>query len=330
MKISRRWLEAFLRRPLDAKDVAARLGMLGAPVDGIESLGGDLSPFVVALVTEVRPHPNADKLRVTTVDDGSGTLSQVVCGAPNVTAGHKYPFARLGTVMPGGLLIEKRKLRGEASEGMLCSARELGLGQDQDGLMTLDTDAAPGTPLLDVLDAGDERLDVDVTPNRPDLMGHKGVARELAASYHIPFRLPEIPDADESDLPPPVRFGDEATVGGIRLAITDRGCGRFLGAVIRDVRIGPSPAWLRQRLDGAGVRSINNVVDVTNYVMLELNQPMHAYDAATLRGPAIVVRAAHDGETLVTLDGTTRALATGTLVIADAERVIGIAGVMGG
>ena len=330
MKISRRWLEAFLRRPLDAKDVAARLGMLGAPVDGIESLGGDLSPFVVALGTEVRPHPNADKLRVTTVDDGSGTLSQVVCGAPNVTAGHKYPFARLGTVMPGGLLIEKRKLRGEASEGMLCSARELGLGQDHDGLMTLDTEAAPGTPLLDVLDAGDERLDVDVTPNRPDLMGHKGVARELAASYHIPFRLPEIPDADESDLPPPVRFGDEATVGGIRLAITDRGCGRFLGAVIRDVRIGPSPAWLQQRLEGAGVRSINNVVDVTNYVMLELNQPMHAYDAATLRGPAIVVRAAHDGETLVTLDGTTRALATGTLVIADAERVIGIAGVMGG
>lgn len=330
MKISRRWLEAFLRRPLDAKDVAARLGMLGAPVDGIESLGGDLSPFVVALVTEVRPHPNADKLRVTTVDDGSGTLFQVVCGAPNVTAGSKYPFARLGSIMPGGLLIEKRKLRGEASEGMLCSARELGLGQDHDGLMTLDTEAAPGTALLEVLDAGDERLDVDVTPNRPDLMGHKGVARELAASYQVPYRLPEIPDADESDLPPPVRFGDEAMVAGVRLAIVDRGCGRFLGAVIRDVRIGPSPAWLRERLDGAGVRSINNVVDVTNYVMLELNQPMHAYDADTLRGPAIVVRAAHEEETLVTLDGTTRRLTAGTLVIADAERVIGIAGVMGG
>jgi phenylalanyl-tRNA synthetase beta chain len=330
MKISRRWLEAFLRRPLDAKDVAARLGMLGAPVDGIESLGGDLSPFVVALVTDVRPHPNADKLRVTTVDDGSGTIFQVVCGAPNVTAGKKYPFARLGTVMPGGLLIEKRKLRGEASEGMLCSARELGLGDDHDGLMTLDTDAAPGTPLLELLEGGDERLDVDVTPNRPDLMGHKGVARELAASYQLPFRLPEIPGADESDLPPPVRFGDEASVGGVRLAITDRGCGRFLGAVLRDVQVGPSPAWLRQRLEGAGVRSINNVVDVTNYVMLELNQPMHAYDAATLRGPAVVVRAAHAGETLVTLDGTTRTLAEGTLVIADAERAIGIAGVMGG
>jgi phenylalanyl-tRNA synthetase beta chain len=330
MKISRRWLEAFLRRPLDARDVAARLGMLGAPVDGIESLGGDLSPFVVALVTDVRPHPNADKLRVTTVDDGSGTIYQVVCGAPNVTAGQKYPFARLGTVMPGGLLIEKRKLRGEASEGMLCSARELGLGQDHDGLMTLDTDAAPGTPLLDVLDAGDERLDVDVTPNRPDLMGHKGVAREVAASYGIPFRLPDVPGLDESNLPPPVRFGDEAIVGGVRLTISDPGCGRFLAAVIRGVTVGPSPAWLQQRLEGAGVRSINNVVDVTNYVMLELNQPMHAYDAATLRGPAIVVRSARAGEPLVTLDGTSRTVAEGTLVIADAERVIGIAGVMGG
>ncbi len=330
MKVSRRWLEAFLRRPLDAQDVAARLGMLGAPVDAIASLGGDLSPFVVALVTDVRPHPNADKLRVTTVDDGSGTISQVVCGAPNVAAGQKYPFARLGTVMPGGLLIEKRTLRGEASEGMLCSARELGLGQDHDGLMTLETDAAPGTPLRDVLDAGDEQLDVDVTPNRPDLMGHKGVARELAASYGIPFRLPDLPGLDASDLPPPVRFGNEATVGRVRLTISDAGCGRFLAAVIRGVTVGPSPAWLQQRLEGAGVRAINNVVDVTNYLLLELNQPMHAYDAATLRGPAIVVRAASAGEPLVTLDGTARTLAAGTLVIADAERVIGIAGVMGG
>ncbi len=330
MKISREWLEGFLRRPLQSADVSARLGMLGAPVDGIESLGGDLSPFVVGLVTEVRPHPNADKLRVTSVDDGTGTLSQVVCGAPNVTAGHKYPFARLGTVMPGGLVIEKRKLRGEASEGMLCSARELGLGQEHDGILTLETDAAPGTPLLEIMDAPDERLDVDVTPNRPDLMCHKGVARELAHAYGIAYRLPEIPELVEIDLPPPVRYGDEAIVGGVRLAIADSGCGRFLGATIRGVKIGPSPAWLVRRLEGAGVRSINNVVDVTNYVMLELNQPMHAYDAATLRGPAVIVRAAREGEALVTLDGVTRKLAAGTLVIADAERVIGIAGVMGG
>ena len=331
MKISRRWLEAFLRQPLDAKDIAARLGMLGAPVDAIEPIGADLTPFVVALVTDVRPHPNADKLRVTTVDDGSGTIFQVVCGAPNVTAGKKYPFARLGTVMPGGMLIEKRKLRGEASEGMLCSARELGLGQDHDGLMTLDTDAAPGTRLLEILhDSGDDRLDVDVTPNRPDLLGHKGVARELAASYGVPYRLPEVPGEVELDLPVPGRYTDQVQVGGVKLAIADHGCGRFFAAVIRGVKVGPSPAWLQQRLEGAGVRSINNVVDVTNYVMLELNQPMHAYDAATLRGPALIVRGAREGESLVTLDGVTRTVAAGSLMIADAERAIGIAGVMGG
>jgi phenylalanyl-tRNA synthetase beta chain len=286
---------------------------------------------VVGLVTDVRPHPDADKLRVTTVDDGSGTTFSVVCGAPNVTAGHRYPFARLGTVMPGGMTIERRKLRGEVSEGMLCSARELGLGDDHDGLLTLDTDAAPGTPLTEVIDGGDERLVIDVTPNRADLLGHKGIARELATSYGATFRLPDLPGEAGVDLPMPARFGDEAPVGGIRVAIDDRdGCGRLLAAVIRGVRVGPSPAWLQRRLASVGVRSINNVVDATNYIMFELNQPLHAYDAATLRGPALVARASCDGERLTTLDGTDRAMPTGTLVIADAERVIGIAGVMGG
>ncbi len=332
MKVSRRWLEAFLRRPLDPRDVADRLGMLGAPVDAIEAVGQELAPFVVGLVTAVRPHPDAEKLRITTVDDGSGTPLQVVCGAPNVTAGHKYPFARLGTTMPGGLVIEKRKIRGEPSEGMLCSARELGLGTDHDGIYTLDTDAAPGTPLLAVLQLGDDRLEIDVTPNRGDLLCHKGVARELAIAYDAPYRLPEIPGEAALDLPAPGRFADEATVGGVRLAIVDRGgCGRFLAARIRGVTIGPSPRWLAERLESVGLRAINNVVDVTNYVMLELNQPMHAYDAATLRGPAIVVRPARaGGEPLVTLDGVARTAAEGTLLIADAGRAIGIAGVMGG
>jgi phenylalanyl-tRNA synthetase beta chain len=332
MNVSRRWLEAFLRIPLDSRDVAARLAMLGAPVDAIEPVGADLGAFVVGLVTDAHQHPNADKLRVTTVDDGSGTTFQVVCGAPNVVAGGKYPFARLGTTMPNGMVIEKRKLRGEASEGMLCSARELGLGDDHDGLLTLATDAAPGTPLAQVLEAGgDERLVVDVTANRADLLGHKGVARELSAALHQPFRLPDIPDERAIDLPTPERYGDEAPVGGIRVAIDDAdGCGRLLAAVIRGVRIGPSPAWLASRLEAVGVRSINNVVDATNYVMFELNQPMHAYDATRLAGPALIVRRARDHERLMTLDGTDRALPVGTLVIADADRVIGVAGVMGG
>lgn len=331
MKISRRWLEAFLRRPLDAHDVASRLAMLGAPVDAIEPLGANLSAFVVATVTDVRPHPNADKLRVTTVDDGSGTLFSVVCGAPNVVAGRKYPFARLGTTMPGGMVIERRKLRGEVSEGMLCSARELGLGEEHDGLLTLDTDAAPGTPMTEVLEDGDERLEVDVTPNRPDLLGHKGVARELATSYGIAYRLPEIPGFADVDLPTPTRHGDEARVGGVRLAVADAdGCGRFLAAVIRGVTVGPSPDWLRARLESVGSRSINNVVDATNYILFELNQPTHAYDLAKLHGPAVIVRPAHSGESLRTLDGVTRNVPEGTLAIADAEGIIGLAGVMGG
>ncbi len=331
MNVSRRWLEAFLRRPLQASDIAARLAMLGAPVDAIEPLGAELAPFVVGLVTSAAPHPNADKLRLTTVDDGTGALHHVVCGAPNVVAGGKYPFARVGTTMPDGLVIASRKIRGEVSEGMLCSARELGLGDDHDGLLTLETAAAPGTPLLDVLDLGDDRLVVDVTPNRGDLLGHKGIARELAASYDIPFRLPPIPDEAPLDLPVPARFSDEAAVGGIRVAIDDAdGCGRFLAAVIRGVRIGPSPAWLRERLAAVGVRSINNVVDATNYLMLELNQPMHAYDAATLHGPAVIARMGRSGERLVTLDGVERPVPDGAVVIADQDRVIGLAGIMGG
>lgn len=332
MNASRRWLEDFLRRSIDPHDAAARLGMLGAPVDAVETVGADLSAFVVGLVTSVEPHPDADKLRVTTVDDGSGEIRHVVCGAPNVTAGHRYPFARLGTVMPGGMVIERRKIRGQPSEGMLCSARELGLGEDHDGIYTLDTEAAPGTALTDVLSAGDHRLVIDVTPNRPDLLGHKGIARELAASYNVPFRLPAIPGEAQLDLPTPTRHGDEATVGGIRIAIVDRdGCGRFLAAVIRGVKIGPSPQWLRERIEAVGLRSISNVVDVTNYLMYELNQPMHAYDAATLRGPALIVRPTREGgEQLVTLDGVQRKVPASAVVIADAEHAIGLGGVMGG
>ncbi|HEX2610766.1 MAG TPA: hypothetical protein VHK68_07120, partial [Gemmatimonadales bacterium] len=183
MNVSRRWLEDFLRRPLDARDLVERLTMLGAPVDGVQPLHADLEDIVVGLVEEVRPHPNADRLRVCAVNGGNSERLNVVCGASNVTAGRKYPFAPIGSTLPGGLRIEGRKLRGETSEGMLCSARELGLGQDGEGILELDTDAAPGTRLLDALPLADDRLIVDVGPNRPDLLGHKGIARELSASY---------------------------------------------------------------------------------------------------------------------------------------------------
>ena len=331
MNVSLRWLEEFLRRPLDAADVAERLTMLGAPVDAIEPLHTDLGDIVVGLVEEVRPHPNADRLRICTVNDGTATRQNVVCGAPNVTAGHRYPFARIGATLPGGLKIERRKLRGEESEGMLCSARELGLGQDHDGILDLATAAVPGTPLLKAMPISDHRLVVDVGPNRPDLLGHKGVARELSASYGTPFRLPVIPHAGAIDIPPPRRGGASGEAGGVEILIEDvESCPRFHGALIRGARVGPSPEWLRRRLEAVGVRSINNVVDATNWVLLELNQPMHAYDAARLRWGRLIVRRARTGERVTTLDDVERKLTDEMVVIADAEGVIGVAGVMGG
>lgn len=332
MNVSRRWLEAFLRRELEVQDLARRLAQLGAPADAVEPLHADLRDIVIASVEEVRPHPNADRLRLCTVNDGSAERRHVVCGAPNVVAGAKYPFAPVGSTLPGGLVIEKRKIRGEPSEGMLCSARELGLGEDHDGILTLDTEAAPGTRFLDTMGLRDERLVLDTSPMRPDLLGHKGVARELAAAYRTTFRLPDIPGVERIDVPAIARVTASAgRAGGMEVAIEPGcSCARFTGAVIRGVRVSPSPAWLRHRLESVGVRSINNVVDATNYVMFELGQPLHAYDLGTLSGGRIVARAAHAGESLVTLDGATRRLEPSMTVIADGERADGIAGVMGG
>lgn len=331
MNVSRRWLEELLRRPLELPELMERLAMLGAPVEAVEALHAGLCDIVVAEVEEVRPHPNADRLRVCTVNAGGSERRNVVCGAPNVAAGQKYPFAPLGATLPGGLKIEKRKIRGETSEGMLCSARELGLGQDHDGIMQLDTAAAPGTPFLQVLPVDDDRLVIDVTPNRPDLLGHRGVARDLAAVLGVQVRLPVLPGAEQLDLPSSRRESTEATVGGVTVRIEDlEGCGRFHAAVIRGVRVGPSPEWLRRRLEAVGVRSINNVVDATNYVMMELNQPMHAYDLRRLAGPALVVRRARAGERIVTLDGVERTLDGDAIAIADENGVVGIAGIMGG
>jgi phenylalanyl-tRNA synthetase beta chain len=331
MNVSRRWLEEFLRRPLEVRDLTERLTMLGAPVDAVHPLHTDLTDVLVAVVEEVRPHPNADRLRVCIVNGGSAERQNVVCGATNVTVGRKYAFAPVGATLPGGLRIEERKLRGETSQGMLCSARELGLGQDHDGIWELETDAPPGTPLLDAIPMADHRLVVDVGPNRPDLLGHKGIARELSASYGVPFRLPAIPSQVPIDVPPVRRVGTAAEVGGVRAGIEDpEGCPRLLGAVLRGVKVGPSPAWLTRRLEAVGARAINNVVDATNYVMLELNQPMHAYDIAKLRGPSVIARRARAGETVITLDGVERTVAPEMTVIADEAGPIGIAGVMGG
>lgn len=332
MKLSRRWLEAFLRRPLERRDLVERLAMLGAPVEAIEPLHAELKDVVIGLVEEVRPHPNADRLRLCLVNAGGESRVHVVCGAANVEAGRKYPFAPVGAALPGGVTLERRKIRGEISEGMLCSARELGLGTDHEGLLTLATEAPPGTSLVAALELEDDRLEIDVPPVRPDLLGHKGVARELAASYGASWRLPELPGTDRLTLRPIRRVQERSvSVGGVRLAIEpDAACARFAGAVLRGVRVAPSPDWLRRRLEAVGMRSISNVVDATNYVMLELGQPLHAYDLARVAGPALIVRGSRAGETLTTLDGVERRLPPGTTVVADAAGPSGIGGIMGG
>ena len=330
MILSRRWLEALLGRALDAADVAARLTAHTAAVDAVRPLHQDLADLRVARVLEVRRHPNADRLSLCLVDAGTGAPVEVVCGAPNVQAGQRYPYAPVGAVLPGGVTLERKKIRGVESNGMLCSARELGLGEDQGGILELDTTAAPGTPLLAALDVADDQIVLDVPANRPDLLGHKGVARELGATLAAAVKLPPFPGAPAPLERPPRRATDQGVVDGVTVRLEDpAGAPRYMIAVLRGVRVGPSPEWLAARLRAVGQRPINNVVDATNYILFELNQPLHAFDLARLRGPAVVVRRARPGEQIVTLDGVTRTLTAEMTAISDAERPTIVAGVMG-
>lgn len=329
MIVSYDWVRAFVPTPLPAEELGRLLGAHVATLDGVERLRADLQPFVVGRVVESERIPDT-RLSFNKVDDGSGTLHDVVCGAPNVRVGALYPFARVGTVMPGGAMtIERRRIRGHTSAGMLCSAAELRLGGDHDGILELDTSAAPGTPLLEVLPTGDVRLELDVLANRPDLFCQRGVAREAAALTGVPLQLPE-ELADLAPVPAAVSGRDSVSADGVTVSIADPdGCPRYCAAVIRGLRVGASPEWLVRRLEGVGARSINNVVDVTNYCLHGLGQPMHAFDLARL-GPDVVIRAAGEGERLTTLDGADRALRAGSLLIADATSPVAIAGVMGG
>ena len=332
MIVSHEWLKQFVPHTLSAQEVGDLLSRHCVTLDSIESTGADLSAFVVARVVEAGRHPNSERLWVTKVDDGSGVLLDVVCGAPNVVKGNKYPFARTGTVMPGGLKIEQRKIRGETSNGMLCSARELGLGDEHDGILTLNTDAAPGTALLDVMASGDARLDLDVLPNRPDLLSHLGVARELSAITGVAAQQPgDIEAGALSYTVNEVRGESHVTMGGVTVRVEDRSsCPAYVAVVVRGITVGPSPNWLKERLASIGQRSISNVVDATNYMLHGYGQPMHAFDLDKLAGHSIVVRPTNDGESIVTLDGVDRKLAAGTTVICDAERPVALAGVMGG
>ena len=319
MRIPLSWVREFtaLDAPVDA--IVAALNQLGLEVEGVEEPGAEIGGVVVAEVLDVMAHPDADKLRLVDIDFGLGQ-TRVVCGAPNVDSGMHVAYAGSGSTLPGGIQLEARKIRGVVSDGMLCSAAELALGDDHGGILDLGADAVLGLDVRELLGLDDVVLDLAITPNRPDAMCVVGVARELAAHFRTPLVVPE-----------PVVPTSPAAVRAISVVVeAPERCPRYL-AWTAMVAVGPSPGWMQQRLLKAGMRPISNVVDVTNYVLLERNQPLHAFDLAHLAGPGIVVRLAEAGERMTTLDGVERMLAPDDLLICDANRAPqALAGIMGG
>jgi len=323
--VSLNWLSRYVDlSDKSPEEISGDLTLTTAEVERLVPFGESLEPFVVGYVAERSKHPEADKLSCCKVDDGTGELKSVVCGAPNVDAGQKIVFIRSGSRMPDGSKIKKSKLRGQVSHGMICSERELGLSDEHEGILVLETEAAPGTPLLDVLPLRDTLLEIDnkSITHRPDLWGHYGFARELAAIYGRELR-PALAD-DCVSIP-----GSGVEVP-IRLPADSSDCPRYVGLVLDGVKVGPSPAWMRQLLIAVGQRPINNVVDLTNFILFDLGQPMHAFDHEALAGPEIVVRLAEEGEKIRTLDGQDRELSPMDLLICDGERPVALAGVMGG
>ncbi|HKA03198.1 MAG TPA: phenylalanine--tRNA ligase subunit beta, partial [Acidimicrobiales bacterium] len=320
MRVVLSWLNEFAPIGYDADVLADEMSALGLAVEAIERVGTAVDGVVVARVVETRAHPDAEKVHLVDIDTGDGEPLQIVCGAFNMNAGDLVPLATLGTTMPNGMEIGRRKMRGEWSNGMLCSPRELGLGDDHAGILILDPSLPVGIPLFDALGVtSDVVFDLDVTRNRPDAWSHRGVARDVAAHRRVPFKDPA----------PEVTPSGPARTVPVTIEAPDL-CGRFTSTVLTGVVIAPSAPWMAERLGRAGMRPINNVVDVSNFVMLELGQPNHPYDSTKLGGGAFRVRRARDGETVVTLDGTERSLVTDDLLICDgADEPVGIAGIMG-
>ncbi len=328
MKLPMSWLKDFT----DVSEVGTReyehaLTMTGSKVEGTEFLGKDIENVVVAQVTECADHPDSDHLHVCKVDAGTGEILQIVCGAPNVRAGIKVAAALNGALLPGGVKIKKGKLRGVESNGMLCSHDELGLTasdlgyEPEYGILILDENLAVGTDIRDVFGLNENVVEFEITSNRPDCFSIIGLARETAVTFGKPFSVkkPEYRENGEN-------IGDTLSV---EVRDTDR-CLRYSAKMIKNVKIGPSPKWMRDRLRACGVRAINNIVDITNYILLEYGQPMHAFDLRDLAGNKIIVRTANEGETIKTLDEIDRTLDSNSLVICDSEKAVAIAGVMGG
>jgi phenylalanyl-tRNA synthetase beta chain len=321
MKFSVNWLREFVDLPKNPEEIAELLTRTGIETKNIETRGAKIDKVIVSQITASSRHPNADRLTVCEVEDGSGTKRQIVCGATNYKVGDKVPLALPGAVLPSrreakdGFQIKVTTMRGVESEGMLCSAIELGLGEDASGLLILSPEAKIGTPIADFFPS-DTILDVEITPNRGDLLSHFGLAREIAALTGK--KLKSAPREAKIDI----------KKSGVTISAT-RECPFFSARKIDNVKVGPSPQWLRAKIESVGIRSINNIVDISNFVMLELGQPTHAFDADRLKG-GIYVRLARDGEKFLALDGKTYSLKPDNLVVADQERAVGIAGVMGG
>lgn len=321
MKFTLSWLKKYIAMDLSPAYLADRLTMLGLEVDSVDALHQGLANVKIAKIIAVKPHPNADKLTLCDVLVGKDT-KRVVCGAPNVREGMLTVIALPGAVLPGGLTIKKAKLRGEASEGMLCSQKELEIGEGQKGIMDLSENLLCGQDIAVALDLEDVLIEVDLTPNRPDCASVIGIAREVAGFLNKKIMLP----VQQSDLP-------DLTGKGVPFSVEVKApdaCPRYAARLLKDVKIGPSPWWLQKILLAVGQRPINNVVDITNFVMLEYGQPMHAFDFSTLAGGKIVVRKAKQGEKITTLDGVDRELDREMLLICDADKAVALAGVMGG
>lgn len=321
MKFTYNWLKQYVDCDWSPQELAEKLTFAGIEVENAATVGGGASEqVVVCQILSSEKHPNADKLTVCRVTDGKAER-QIVCGAKNYKVGDKVPLALPGVILPNGMTIKEAKLRGVESQGMMCSAKELGIAEDAEGLLILPADTAVGIKLSDALGGTDTVFDIEVTPNRPDWLSVIGIAREISALTGNPLKLPEVTVQGSGE---PV-----GKLTSIKVEAADL-CPRYTARVIRGVKIGPSPAWLKQALEKVGLRSVNNVVDVTNYVLVECGHPLHAFDYNLLADHRIVVRRAAKGERFVAIDGTKHELTNEMLVIADAKRAVALAGIMGG
>ena len=321
MKIPVSWLRDYVDIPWSVDELAERLTMSGLEVEGVERAGPDLAGIVAARIVRVTSHPNADRLVVCTVDAGGQTPLEIVCGAPNAREGDVAPLATPGCRLPGGMEIRLTKIRGVESRGMLCSGAELEVDDDASGLLILPPETAPGADVGELLGTAESVLQIEVTPNRPDCLSVVGIAREVASLTGGRVALPDAAFDEEG--------ADVDAEADVRLVAPDL-CPRYTARVLRGARAAPSPLWMRRRLEAAGLRSINSMVDVTNYVLLEVGQPLHAFDLTLLADRTIVVRRARGGERITVIDGTEHKLDTSMLVIADSRSPVALAGIMGG